>query len=82
MPIEIRKDPVCGMELAPREAADKSQFGEWVYLFLLCPLQRGLRPRSGEVPAEKIALRLRPTWAVGGGAHQNYLGASRGGRLG
>ena len=33
MPIEIRKDPVCGMELAPREAAGKSQFGEWIYLF-------------------------------------------------
>ena len=33
MPSEIRKDPVCGMDVAPREAAGKSQFGEWVYLF-------------------------------------------------
>jgi Cu+-exporting ATPase len=33
MPVEIRKDPVCGMEVDPKEAAGKSQFGEWLYYF-------------------------------------------------
>ena len=33
MPIDIRTDPVCGMDVAPGEAAGKSQFGEWVYYF-------------------------------------------------
>ena len=33
MASEIRKDPVCSMEVAPKEAAGKSQFGEWLYLF-------------------------------------------------
>ncbi|HXF50959.1 MAG TPA: YHS domain-containing protein [Dehalococcoidia bacterium] len=33
MPVEIRRDPVCGMEADPKEAAGKSQFGEWLYVF-------------------------------------------------
>ena len=33
MPVEIRNDPVCGMEVAPGEGAGKSQFGEWIYYF-------------------------------------------------
>ncbi len=33
MPTEIRTDPVCGMEVEPRQAAGKTQFGEWVYYF-------------------------------------------------
>ena len=33
MASEIRKDPVCSMEVAPKGAAGKSQFGEWVYFF-------------------------------------------------
>ncbi len=30
---EIHTDPVCGMDVPPKEAAGKSQFGEWVYYF-------------------------------------------------
>lgn len=30
MPVEIRKDPVCGMDVEQGRAAGKSQFGEWV----------------------------------------------------
>ena len=33
MPIDIRTDPVCGMDVARGEAAGKSQFGEWIYYF-------------------------------------------------
>ena len=33
MAVEIRRDPVCGMDVAPKDAAGKSQFGEWVYCF-------------------------------------------------
>lgn len=33
MPVGIRRDPVCGMEVEPKEAAGKSQFGEWLYFF-------------------------------------------------
>ena len=30
---EIRRDPVCGMTVEPREAAGKSEFGQWVFAF-------------------------------------------------
>jgi YHS domain-containing protein len=33
MPVEIRMDPVCGMEVPRGEAQGSSQFGEWVYFF-------------------------------------------------
>jgi YHS domain-containing protein len=33
VPVEIRKDPVCGMDIPHGEAAGSSQFGEWVYFF-------------------------------------------------
>jgi len=33
MPVEIRRDPVCGMDVQPGEGAGTSQFGEWVYHF-------------------------------------------------
>jgi Cu+-exporting ATPase len=29
----ITRDPVCGMTVEPKEAAGKSRFGEWTYLF-------------------------------------------------
>jgi len=33
MASEIRKDPVCNMQVAPKSAVGKSQFGEWIYSF-------------------------------------------------
>ena len=33
MASEIRKDPVCNMEVAQKKAVGKSQFGEWNYFF-------------------------------------------------
>jgi len=33
MPVAIRKDPICGMEIPHGEAAASSHFGEWLYLF-------------------------------------------------
>lgn len=33
MPVEIRIDPVCGMEVPRGEAQGSTQFGEWVYFF-------------------------------------------------
>lgn len=33
MPVEIRRDPVCNMEVEPGEAVAKTQFGEWIYCF-------------------------------------------------
>ncbi|MCH8314923.1 MAG: YHS domain-containing protein [Planctomycetes bacterium] len=33
MVVEIRKDPVCDMDVPGGEAAGKSQFGEWLYYF-------------------------------------------------
>ncbi len=34
MATEIPRDPVCGMDVQPRDATGgKSQFGEWVYFF-------------------------------------------------
>lgn len=29
----ITQDPVCGMSVKANDAAGKSQFGEWLYLF-------------------------------------------------
>jgi YHS domain-containing protein len=33
MPVEIRKDPVCGMDIPQGEGQGSSRFGEWVYVF-------------------------------------------------
>jgi len=33
MAVEIRRDPVCGMDVASKQAAGKSGFGEWLYFF-------------------------------------------------
>lgn len=33
MATEIRKDPVCGMEIETGTSAGKTQFGEWLYHF-------------------------------------------------
>lgn len=33
MPTEIRREPVCNMEVHRGEAVGSSQFGEWVHVF-------------------------------------------------
>ena len=35
MVVEIRKDPVCDMDVPQGEAAGTSQFDEWLYYFCL-----------------------------------------------
>jgi hypothetical protein len=49
------KDPVCGMEVDPQQAAGRSEYQAKTYyflLFLLAGLQGGLRPGPGKIHFE------------------------------